>query len=90
VKIYLYISFFLSLGLLSNAQDNLGIAGSSRAPVNTLLINPSSIVDSRAFIDINLVGLSAFARNNFMYLPAKGFSLTNPQMSGLPPINTKP
>jgi len=43
------------------SQDNLGIAGSTRAPVNTVLNNPSTIVDSRAFIDINLAGISVFA-----------------------------
>jgi hypothetical protein len=58
------------------AQDNLGIAGSSRAPMNTLLINPSSIVDSRAFIDINLAGVSVFARNDFAFLDGKSFSLS--------------
>ncbi|MDZ4823083.1 MAG: DUF5723 family protein [Flavobacteriales bacterium] len=58
------------------AQDNLGIAGSTHAPANTVLINPSSICDSRAFIDFNLIGLAAFARNNFAYLPGNKFSLS--------------
>jgi hypothetical protein len=61
---------------LGRAQDNLGIAGSTRAPMNTLLNNPSSIVDSRAFIDINLAGVSAFARNDFAYLDGKSFSIS--------------
>lgn len=56
------------------SQDNLGIAGSTRAPVNTVLNNPSTIVDSRAFIDINLAGLSVFAMNNMAYLDGKTFS----------------
>lgn len=51
------------------AQDNLGIAGSTRAPVNTVLINPSSIADSRAFIDLNLAGFGVFVRNDFAFLP---------------------
>ncbi len=63
------------LHLSSYTQDNLGIAGSTRAPVNTVLNNPSTIVDSRAFIDINLVGISAFAMNNMVYLDGKSFSL---------------
>ncbi len=56
------------------SQDNLGIAGSTRAPVNTMLNNPSTIVDSRAFIDINLVGVSVYAMNNMAYLDGKSFS----------------
>lgn len=46
-----------------------GIAGSTRSPVNTLYNNPSTIVDSRAFIDINLIGVSAFVRNDLVYIP---------------------
>lgn len=69
----------LLFGISTHAQDNLGIAGSSRSPVNTVLNNPSSIVDSRAFIDFNLVGASIFARNNLIYIPGGGFSLRNPQ-----------
>jgi hypothetical protein len=56
------------------AQDNLGIAGSTRSPANTVLNNPSTIVDSRAFIDINLVGIAAFVRNDLVFLDGKSFS----------------
>ncbi|MFT4679261.1 MAG: hypothetical protein ACI84C_001390 [Flavobacteriales bacterium] len=48
------------------AQDNLGIAGSNYSPANTVLVNPSSIVDNKAFIDINLVGVGVFAQNNLV------------------------
>jgi hypothetical protein len=68
------ISFFLHLCPALFAQDNLGIAGSTRAPANTVLNNPSTIVDSRALIDINLVGISAFVRNNLVFIPGKSFS----------------
>lgn len=56
--------------LWSFGQDELGIAGSTRCPANTVWNNPSSIVDSRAFIDINLVGVNVFAKNNFVYIPS--------------------
>jgi len=62
-------------------QDMAGVAGSTRSPVNTIFINPSSIVDSRAFIDINIVGFSVFARNNLAYLP--GGSLSRTQLEAL-------
>lgn len=62
------------LAHIACGQDNLGIAGSTRAPMNTLLNNPSTIVDSRAFIDINLAGISVFAQNDFAYLNGKSFS----------------
>jgi len=51
------------------------MAGSTFSPVNTVWNNPSTIVDSRAFIDVNIVGFSVFARNNLVYLPGKSFSI---------------
>ncbi len=57
-------AILFSLGL--QAQDNLGIAGSNYSPANSVLINPSSIVDNKAFIDINLIGVGVFAQNNLV------------------------
>lgn len=50
-----------------------GMAGSNYSPVTTLFNNPSNIVDSKAFIDVNLVGVSAFVRNDLVFIPA-GFA----------------
>jgi hypothetical protein len=83
------IALVLLLPFLAKSQDNLGIAGSTRAPANTVLINPSSIVDSRAFIDINLVGASIFASNNFVYMPGSNFSFRDLANTGLPGYNRK-
>lgn len=71
------------------AQDNLGIAGSTRSPVNTVLNNPSTIVDSRAFIDINLIGASAFVRNDLVFLDGKSFSLAGLSKMSTVPLSTK-
>jgi hypothetical protein len=82
------LSVLLSCVFLStSAQDNLGILGSSRAPVNTVLLNPSTLVDSRAFIDINLVGVGAFVRNTFAYLPRGSFRVSNPNAAVEPVFN---
>ena len=59
---------------LTWSQDNLGIAGSNYAPLNTIYVNPSSIVDSKAYIDINLIGVGAYAHNDFIYLPKESFN----------------
>ncbi|MBI1268340.1 MAG: hypothetical protein GC193_13015 [Cryomorphaceae bacterium] len=58
-------------------QESIGIGISNYAPTNSLLLNPSSIVDSKAFIDIHLVGVSVFARNDYAYFPGS-VSLLNP------------
>ena len=75
MKSALYILVSFVLPNLLCGQDNLGIAGSTRAPANTVLINPSSVADSRAFLDFNLVGASVFARNNFVFIPGDQFSI---------------
>lgn len=69
------------------AQDNIGIAGSTRAPVNSVLINPSSIVDSRAFLDFNLVGIGAFVRNDLVYIPGKSMSIKGLSAMNSVPVN---
>jgi hypothetical protein len=68
-----------AVGLLFSvsAQEHFGIMGSTRAPANTMLLNPSSICDSRAFVDIHLIGAGAFAQNDFVYLNGDNFSLGN-------------
>jgi Family of unknown function (DUF5723) len=71
------IFLVLLLSISAAAQDNLGIAGSTRAPINTVWNNPSTIVDSRAFIDFQLAGFSVFAKNDLVYLHGKTLSVAN-------------
>lgn len=59
--------------LSAQAQENLGIANSNYAGTDGVYINPSSIVDSKVFLDIRIVGASAFLHNNYIYLPKEDF-----------------
>ncbi|MFN8698534.1 MAG: DUF5723 family protein [Flavobacteriales bacterium] len=70
--------------LNTSGQDQLGIAGSNYSPVNTIWNNPSTIVDSKAFLDIQLAGAGVFGRNNLAYLPGGSFSFRNPENTPLP------
>ncbi|MCH2199397.1 MAG: DUF5723 family protein [Flavobacteriales bacterium] len=73
--------FILTIFLFTSsvfAQESIGIGISNYSPTNSLLLNPSSIVDSKAFIDIHLVGFSVFARNDFVHFDGNQVSLTNP------------
>ncbi len=77
LKAKLSITLYLALFIMSislSAQDNIGISGSNYSPTNTVLINPSSIVDSKAFIDINLAGASVYAHNDYVYIPKGQFN----------------
>jgi hypothetical protein len=74
----IYLTLLLTLLTLRHAaQDNLGIAGSTRSPINTVWNNPSTIVDSRAFIDFQLAGFDIFAKNDLVYLKGKELSVAN-------------
>lgn len=64
----------IALSISCLAQDNMGIAGSNHSPTQTMLLNPSSIVDSKAYIDIHLAGLGVYFHNNGGYLTKEGFN----------------
>lgn len=51
------------------AQENQGAINDNYNPVNGQYINPSNIVDAKPWLDINIVGASFFARNNYAYYP---------------------
>lgn len=57
----------------AHAQENLGIANSNYAGTNGVYINPSSIVDSKVFLDINIIGASVFLHNDYVYLSKNDF-----------------
>ena len=78
----LKIFFVISLtGLLFSsavtAQDRLGLANSNYMPVTTLLNNPSSIVDSYTWLDINLIGASLSVSNNYLYMDGSKLSIAD-------------
>ena len=58
MKKVLWLCILIIPGSQLSAQDELGIAGSTRAPVNTVYFNPASIADSRTFIDVELSGVN--------------------------------
>lgn len=70
--------------MFGSAQDELGIAGSNWSPVNTVHLNPTNIVDSKAFLDVEVAGAYVFARNNLAYIPGTSFRLRNLSQTPLP------
>lgn len=77
----LAVLVLFSFSLLFNpvcGQESIGVGVSNYAPANSLLLNPSSIVDSKAFIDVHLIGVSAFAFNNLVYFSGDEVSLRDP------------
>lgn len=64
------------------AQERVGLANSNYAGTTGMPLNPSSMVDSKAWLDINLVGADAFAWNNFAYLSKGDFYVWDDVFSG--------
>jgi hypothetical protein len=59
--------FFLNITIYS--QENQGLIFDNYSPVTGQFINPSNIVDSKTWLDINLIGASAFVYNNYFFYP---------------------
>ena len=51
-----------------NAQSYLGFLSDNYSGVNSVVINPANIVDSRLKTDINLLGVSSFATTDYLKL----------------------
>lgn len=62
------ILFLTLLTYASNAQEMLGIANSNYAGTNGLSLNPSSMVDSRLELDVNIGTLGISADNDYLYM----------------------
>src|ERR1035437_552753 len=63
--VFILLLYFLPL----SAQEKLGIANSNYSSTNSIFLNPSSSVDSRTFVQANLLGLNIYGMNNAAYLP---------------------
>jgi len=76
-------------------QEELGIIHSNYSPFNTVSINPANGVLSKQYLDINLVGLHAFANNSLVYLDRSDLALkgfvdgTKDEVSPLYNLNQK-
>ena len=51
------------------SQEMWGVVNSNYAGINSNLINPAGMVDSKYWLDINIVTLDAFGENNSLYVP---------------------
>ena len=64
-KIRLFFSLFV-FSQITSAQHWLGISSSNYAGTNGVFLNPSSVVDSRFKMYINLAGNDLFINNNYL------------------------
>lgn len=55
------------------SQERMGIANSNYSSINSIFLNPASSVDSRTYLQFNLVGANIYAMNNQVYIPQLNF-----------------
>lgn len=65
---YVLLAYFVGTisGLL--AQNNFGSLHSNYTPTNSVFVNPSSILDSKVWLDINIAGAGSYINNDLVYL----------------------
>jgi hypothetical protein len=83
---------FLSLVIILRSQEMWGISTSNFAGSIGMRLNPSSIVTSKLYMDINIVTADGFFDNNYAYIHASDYSPTmflhkNPQLPEYGPDN---
>jgi len=64
-KITLLFLFTLTYSICAKAQSYLGFLTDNYSGVNSVIVNPANIVDSRFKTDINLLGVSGFVGNDY-------------------------
>lgn len=62
--IAIYITLVISLA--SAAQQTLGTIHSNYTPSNSVHINPSSMLDAKTWLDINIIGTGTYLNNDFI------------------------
>lgn len=76
-KLRRLIVIFLLIHLTTavTSQEMWGLVNSNFSGSNSVLINPSGIVASKLFLDINLATADIFVSNNYLYIHREDYSL---------------
>ncbi len=69
--IFLILIFSISL---SYTQETFGLVNGNYAGVNCVMSNPSLMVNSKLYFDINFLTMDIFAHNNYVYVPSGNHS----------------
>ncbi len=75
VRLLFIILLCFAFGLKGTSQFRLGITSSNYAGSHGLMINPSHIVNSKLYMDINIFSIGISFQNNYIYIPGKDYSL---------------
>jgi hypothetical protein len=62
------ITLLILLTAPVRSQEMLGLVNGNYAGVNSAIINPSLLLNSRLYMDINVVAADVFHQNNYLYI----------------------
>ena len=62
----------MTLGIVTNAQETLGLKAGHYSGVNSLLLNPANGIASPFQWDVNLVAAGVHFNNNYAYIANTG------------------
>lgn len=74
IQIILFVALLFT-SLLVQSQDMSGINLSNFGGINTVRSNPSNLVNSQLYYDVNLLAGDIFLDNNFLFIHKKDFGL---------------
>ena len=66
---------FIFITVTLNAQERVGIALSNYGGINSVRLNPSQLVNSKLFYDVNFLSADIFLQNNFIFIHRADFRL---------------
>ena len=72
---FILVCFFH--GHNSYSQEMFGTTLGNYSGVNGLQLNPSSMLGSKPYLDINLVAMDVFMQNNFLYMDKSEYRISN-------------
>lgn len=75
MKRFLLIAAALVWSLSLLAQNRLGMTSGNYAGINSIHLNPSALINSEYFLDVNIAGGGVFVLNNYMFLRKEDYSI---------------
>ena len=74
---YAIIVVLAILTTTARSQEMLGVISGNYAGVNSTLINPSLIHNSKLYLDVNLLTADVFHQNNYLYIARDEYKFIN-------------
>ncbi|MCK9423145.1 MAG: DUF5723 family protein [Bacteroidales bacterium] len=76
MKRFAGVSLWLLLYISAVGQSMLGVTLGNYAGINSIQLNPSAILNSKAYLDIQFLGTGFFLDNNALYISKQEFAIS--------------